>query len=435
MLDSPSVIIKIELIKFDPSGNIIIDIDITGRIVEGFRFIQYEGLAPSQVSFKIIDYTWELSQYLNLFKFNPGEFLRVRFSFGFSRVIWFDIEGNPEPAMTPPLLATVTQFIPTFTEAGIEVTIICQSIALEKVLKTVNNTYAPPAGTKTVQDLLRTVAADFSINLVIDGSMDEVLISDSRDLKADPKTVAETGIDYLARLYAKYSPRINGRPTFARFNPFSQQGEGSFEIKPEGNSFIKRVYRYNGIDSKIVEFTPSVENFSLEKKLQSVQVSSINDQTKETDLDATPNLGTDDIEKKRINNATPDLLKSIALNIQNSYFKKINRAVIKVIGDVSIFRGDLVQVEVYNKLNGALIMASTWWITGLEHSLDSGMIYTTMELVPSDVSPIIARLQENSNEFYKFGLDQAKEQALKQESELFSKLTGFTKNFISGVDG
>jgi hypothetical protein len=127
------------------------------------------------------------------------------------------------------------------------------------------------------------------------------------------------------------------------------------------------------------------------------------------------------------------MLKSLALNLENSYFKKILRSSLKVLADISIFRGDLVQIEVYNKLNGSLIMASTWWIIGLKHTLEDGMLYTYLDLAPSDVTPIVSVLSEKSDVNAVLGLDQQKEDALKQVSEQYSKIKGLVQNYISGI--
>ena len=425
MSDSPNILIKIELLKFDASGGLIVNLDVTGHIIESFSFIQYEGLAPCSVKFRIIDYTWELSQYLNLYRFNLGEYLRVRFSFGYMDPIWTSLDGKPEPSMTPPFIATVYKFEPTFSKQGVEVEITCYSLALEKVLQTVYGTYAPPASVKTVSDLFIQTAKDFSINLSVDGQLDEVVITDSKGLIPDSKESGETGMDYLARLYKRYAPKINGKPTFARFNPFSGKGEGSFEIKPDGSQFIKRVYRYNGIDSRIIEFTPVITPIVTDKNTQGTQLSSVNMLTKERSIESTKKLNSTDVFKSEVNNSNSSVLASIASNLENSYFKQILTATIKIIADVSVFRGDLVQVEVYNKLNGTLIMANTYFVLGLEHSMEDGLLYTKMELSVAFIKPIISKLEQISNIESIAQEDEKQEDALKSIGDAFSKLIGF----------
>ena len=111
-----------------------------------------------------------------------------------------------------------------------------------------------------------------------------------------------TGLDYLASIYRDYPPTIGGSPTFARFNPFAggNNSEGVFEILPDNESRIKRIYRYNGTDSQVLSFSPNINPFKLDKGTEGIQFSSVDGVEKIRDFATDKFLNTKDTLKKQV---------------------------------------------------------------------------------------------------------------------------------------
>lgn len=389
-------VINVELLKYNAGEDSFVKIPVSGNSLLEFSWQVYTGFASAELNLKLLDVSWDLGQQINLFQFNKGDYIQVNFQFGHSEAIWISPGATQyDKPMSGVFRGVVTQFEPNFTENGIELSLTTYNLALQKSLKTVNTTYQINSSITNLRDAYLDIANFFNIKISspAGSSLDDVDLTDFRgekkELTLPPKRAGITGLDYLADIYAKFPVTIGGNPTFIRFNADTEDGWGSFEILPYVNSsVIKRIYRWNGDDSKIISFTPVISPFKLDKLTESTKVSYVDYEEKKSKFNITEKLGGDDIYPKVVGNQTEDTLKNLANQTQANYLKNILTASMKILCDPQIFVGTIVQVELYKKVDGALIVSFTGQVLKVRHYLEEAVLYTDLELARTDIEAL-----------------------------------------------
>lgn len=436
----PTPIFQIELIKMK-GDKIVTTIQASGQLVRSFDMVINPGLSSCVTTITLVDPTWEVAQDINVHQMvqSKDEYVLCRYLFGHTHSIWTNLEGSSEPATTNELIGTVSNFKPTFSEEGIEITLTILGVSLQKVLQYVNQTFSIDASINNLKDAYQHIANFFNIDIRTVGSSVGTLELDptpfrgkdgsKEQLTLPTKKSGQTGLDYLAEIYEKYPPTIGGKATYARFNPFAKgnNGEGVFEILPDtGTSRIKRVYRYSGTDSRVLSFSPNLTPFKLDKGTEAVQLSSVDNEGKERNIVASENLNTNDIAKIQVGQKDPRVLENQIKHIENSLLENIFTAELRVIGDINIFRGDVVQVELYNKLNGSLIMSHAYFVLKVNHSLEDGQIVTTLSLTKSEYNALLSEIKKTIVPDLLTLEDELKDKALSEWQKLKDTLNTLT---------
>ena len=298
-------------------------------------------------------------------------------------------------------------FQPEFTNSGINITLKILGSAFEKNLRNVNEEYWLPSDITNLRDAFVEIADHFKI--IPDKSQRSIralfpfgeinrtdFTGGKKELRFPSKPRNQTGLDYLADVFKKFPPTfgIEREAAFARFNPFGNDREGTFEIIPASRREIRRIYRWNGVDSRIFSFTPKLLPFKRDNYKQGDQISYTDSETKENVREVSDVAAGESINRKYGAETTTEIAKARAEVEQNVLFSNIYTAELPVLSDINILPHDLVQVDIYNKLSGRLESSNVFGVYGITHRLVNGQLETNLLLANAEYKPIIDNISK-----------------------------------------
>ena len=397
MQSEPQPIVNFKLRKYTKGATSYTykEIDLSGNNLVDFDWYITTGFYSAPMTVRIIDYTWELGEIINIHQFKKGDYMKLLFQIGYSEPLWYTLEGRPEPSMSSWFEGTVSLFSPTFSENGVSIELQVFQLSLEKVLNHVNRTYQVPDNITNLRDAYLDIASTFNIDISSPRGKDLVDVDTTdftegdRKLKLPPKKAGVSGLDYLAEIYRVYPVTIGGAATYVRFNSLGRNGGGYFEILSDRNlGKIKRVYRYNGDDSRIISFNLELNAFKIDLNSESFSYLSYDNKLGKTASQFSTRFESNDPKSSPLFLASSVIANRI-VKVESNYLKDLTRGNMVILCDPNIFICDYVQVEMYKKLDGKLLLSIVVLVTGVRHYIEDGRLYTSIDFSRSDIGPVL----------------------------------------------
>ncbi len=396
----PTPIFSIEYLILN-KGKLEKTVKAGGLLVTGFETKIYSELKSSETVINLFDPTFELASDINVHELvNSEKHIVCRYLFGHpdETKFWATPNGVLEGGNTGYLLGSVGFFEPEFTNSGIDITTKIYGSAFEKNLQTVNEVYSLPAKVIDLLTAFETIADKFNIELRFPyGKPNETdFVNGLNELKIPEKPANMTGLDYMAWVFTKYPPTFgkDKEAAFARFNPFSNKGEGSFEIIPMNKRKVRRIYSWNGLDSRIISFKPKLLPFKRDNYKNSPQINYTDSESKENKRNVSNTGSGKELGREYTAETTEEVAKARANVKQAVLFSNIFTAELEIIGDINILPHDLVQIDIYNKLTGKLEMANVYAPYVVNHKIINGQLHTILQLAQSNFKAIEASISK-----------------------------------------
>lgn len=426
MSNLPQPIIKIRLLAFTVGEPVDHTkwINISNVLLTGFSTTYTGGeIAAAITKIEFIDPTWELEALLGfqVYSGNKNRMLLCEYSFGHPDTKIWNVPGDgskAEGGVAGPFIGACSKYTPEFTNEGMKVSLELYSSILTANLKMpykVNERYNYKGDKNTMLSIIKEIAKEFDIAINFPkGEPIDYNFTDDKELKKIiGKEAGQTGLDYIVKLLKQYpmyysdvGPALN--TSTIRFNPLatpenislSDQGTlqiakmmGCLEIIPTdsltngASPAIRRVYSWNGDDSRIVSFEITIRPFIKDLNPVGTQVTSVDIQnktiTKTSDASGTASNSTNtDSQKVVVTEATSkEVAQARAASEQKALFQQMFRGKLKTFLDFNIFNNDLLQINIYSRLTGMLVVSKMMKPYTVTHAMEEGQLYTTFDLL------------------------------------------------------
>lgn len=375
-------------------------IQLFGTLLTGFELTMSNSFIGNVLVINVIDTSWEVLGSKLLFGITDrySEY-RCTFSFGFTEPVWF-IDGVPQAHKLIDLRARIYSIEPEFTNEGLKLKFTASTYDVNKFLFFKNETWLVPDTVKNYRDLFRVIITEFGINIETINSTGSIsgvdaidateFKNDKTDTKLPVKEAGETIADYLNKMQMSYPILIDNSPVFVRVkmdttNKFS----GSYQLISTNynsdTSKIKKVYSFNGKDSKILSFIPKIETSRYVDMINTVNFMVFNPEEKS--FEKIVSLENEKLANINNNNilkiSNHDNIQSARASLINKNYNMLNNifeAELKIIADTNLMIGEIITVKVFNKSNGNYIMENNYRIKHIVHYLESGILITNMSL-------------------------------------------------------